>query len=257
MMAKELITPEMAKDILERLNTRNRALSEAFVGKLVRAMRAGEFKSLLSTPIKFYEDGALADGQHRLAALARAAQPLYFYVLRGVTVDEGRVLDIGRNRSSADRLSVRGVDDARMLAAIARSAMGGAALGRSMIPASAVEDVTFANQDRIRSWAPLGRATNAIVAAVFMMAVDTHGEDAVREVCHRVTNRIQNGKHDPVTQLNRLIDDPSQFSGGGTMRAAYFGKVASCLQAALEGRECKQVKILQSWPKPLVTQTGK
>ena len=71
----ETITPEKAVEYL-RHNTNNyRKLSLATVSKYVAEIKAGRWQ-LNGETIVFGEDGILKDGQHRLAAIAKAGKPI-------------------------------------------------------------------------------------------------------------------------------------------------------------------------------------
>lgn len=69
------ITPEVAKDLLENWNTRNRKLNRGKVRKYVKEMLEGTFDTTrLFEGRLFYvdEDGILVSAQHRLAAAVEA-----------------------------------------------------------------------------------------------------------------------------------------------------------------------------------------
>lgn len=111
-----LITPEMARGWLDATNNRNRHLSEALVVRYAEAMRRGEWQ-LNGDAIRFDEDNALLDGQHRLAAVAKSGIPIRSLVLHGVPSLAQDTMDTGRKRSIADVLAIRGEGHAITLAA--------------------------------------------------------------------------------------------------------------------------------------------
>lgn len=120
----EDITPAMAQEHLSR-NAANRSLSQKSVDMYARDMAAGDWKST-HQGIAFDENGGLCDGQHRMAAVIRAGVTVRFWVTRGVSRSSFGVLDIGRTRSMADRLSIDDTFDgkhATQLAAVARLAV--------------------------------------------------------------------------------------------------------------------------------------
>lgn len=226
MTGEETITYKQAAQILADHNPRNRNMSEAYVRKLAHAMEEGLFKSLLSTPVKFYQGGDLADGQHRLAAMVRVKHSYSFIVQRGIQKEDGRVLDIGRNRSGADRLTIRGVKNAKMIAAIARAAIVGGNAKKTLTTAAQVEEAAFAHQHELASWRQLAEATNATVAACFFNAERLVGGCDCRDIARRLMELELGGRRDPVAVMHRLVQDRRELlGGGGNARAGYYGSV--------------------------------
>ncbi|MET8554828.1 hypothetical protein ABZV64_07630 [Streptomyces sp. NPDC004959] len=114
----EVITPELARDWL-LLNTQNRPLSKAFVQQIAQQIERGEWQ-LTHQGIAFDEDGALIDGQHRLAAIVKANVPVQCVVTRGVAKSAFTVMDTGRKRSGRDALALAGEEHSTHLAAALR-----------------------------------------------------------------------------------------------------------------------------------------
>lgn len=98
-IAKVFITPDVAKEILERNNTNNRNISQSRVDFLVRNMKLGHF-SLSNDMITFNDKGVLTNGQHRLAALVKFGIGLQFYV--SFEVDNFMGMDTGKTRTVTD-----------------------------------------------------------------------------------------------------------------------------------------------------------
>lgn len=76
----EEITPQRAQQYLA-LNKKNRNLNNRVVDAYAAEMKAGRWDST-STPITFFEDNTLADGQHRLSAIVRANVTVKMFVCR-------------------------------------------------------------------------------------------------------------------------------------------------------------------------------
>jgi hypothetical protein len=115
----QLVTPAKAADWLQA-NTANRPLSKPTVKAFAEAMRRGEWM-VTHQGIAFDTNGALVDGQHRLAAIVEADLPVEVTVF--TDVDEGAfdVLDTGKRRNAADVLAIEGEKSATMLAAMVRT----------------------------------------------------------------------------------------------------------------------------------------
>lgn len=102
----ETITPEWAKKALEK-NKLNRRIRKDAVRYYARDIKEGKWQ-LTPQGISFYEDGELADGQHRLYAVILADTPVEMYV----TYDVPRactIQDRCMTRKQADSLVLMGV----------------------------------------------------------------------------------------------------------------------------------------------------
>lgn len=105
-MMKMNVTPEMAKSWLSTVNTANRSLSHQSVRKYADDMANGAWRQTHQNAIAFYDDGAIADGQHRLAAVVAAGVSVEMFVATGLTRDHAAVIDQGRPRSAADAIKI-------------------------------------------------------------------------------------------------------------------------------------------------------
>jgi hypothetical protein len=104
----ERITPAIAGKMLNR-NTENRALRDGRVEMYTRDMLAGAWTAC-TAPIVIRDDGAIADGQHRLFAIVEADTPQYFTVMRGVRKEDCLNIDTGLSRSLLDNSRISGTD---------------------------------------------------------------------------------------------------------------------------------------------------
>ena len=112
------ITPRLAEMMLQS-NTRNRALSATTAKKYAESMSRGEWM-LSAQGISFSCNGMLIDGQHRLAAIILAERAVKCTIWFGCAADEFQVLDAGRARSPGDILSIEGMDNYHVRAAVAQ-----------------------------------------------------------------------------------------------------------------------------------------
>ncbi len=115
----QTITPARAEEMLAA-NTTNRPLSKPTVRNLAEAMRRGEWM-VTHQGIAFDVKGILVDGQHRLAAIIEADQPVELTVFTDVAEGTFDVLDTGKRRNAADVLAIEGEKSATMLAAMVRT----------------------------------------------------------------------------------------------------------------------------------------
>lgn len=108
-MTKMNVTPEMAKEWLSETNTANRSLSHHTVSRYATDMISGFWRDTHQNAIAFYEDGALADGQHRLSAVVKAGISVPMYVAFGLERSAANAIDQGRARKMSDVMSIMGV----------------------------------------------------------------------------------------------------------------------------------------------------
>lgn len=102
-------TPEMAKDILAKHNSKNRRLSKSHANLLRINMEKGTWL-FNGDSICFDDKGELIDGQHRLSALSSFGKPLPLLVVRGLPSEAIKTIDqTHKNRSLADLLKIDGI----------------------------------------------------------------------------------------------------------------------------------------------------
>lgn len=101
----------------------NRPIKPFHVKTLALAMKSGEWKPEIS-PLFFYPDGKLADGQHRLWAWLEAGCPdgVFFYAAV-IQVSDITKIDAGCKRSTADHAKMLGFPIGNRGIAVARVAL--------------------------------------------------------------------------------------------------------------------------------------
>lgn len=104
----EIITPELAKEYLQKNVNNYRKLQRSRVYKYAADISRGLWR-LNGEPIIFSEDGVLKDGQHRLAAIVYANKAVKMLVVRGVKKDV-TVFNVGGMRTTNQILKASGID---------------------------------------------------------------------------------------------------------------------------------------------------
>lgn len=97
------ITPELADELL-RMNSNNRNVREYAVRQYAQMMQEGRWDEKTPATISFYQDGTLADGQHRLMAVKRAGVTLRMLAVFGC--GRSPFIDTGMRRTSKDSLRI-------------------------------------------------------------------------------------------------------------------------------------------------------
>lgn len=115
------VNPDTARAWLER-NTHNRPVRFRHVESLARDMHNDRWH-YDGSAIRFFRDGGLADGQHRLLAVVDSGKTVPFLVVPGLERAAQEVVDTGARRSTGDALSLRGEHNANLLAAVSRIAV--------------------------------------------------------------------------------------------------------------------------------------
>lgn len=115
------VSPAIAEDWLAR-NPNNRNLRRAVVDSYARDMEAGRWH-LNGETVKFFANGQLADGQHRLHGVVQSGQTVPMVVVRGLAGEVMATVDAGAKRSYGDALKLAGEENTSTLAAVCRRAV--------------------------------------------------------------------------------------------------------------------------------------
>lgn len=176
------LTPEMAKDWLEKYNTENfRKLAKKTVTKYSNEMRRGRWV-LNGESIKFGMRGKLIDGQHRLAAVVQSGVTVETLVVWDACGTSAATIDRGKSRSIPDILNHEGFVNTKVLSsavqAIVRYAKGLWAVGGAhhYIVDSEIVDFCRENNEELQSvirlcqrkHSPLDGIRTTVIAIVFI-----------------------------------------------------------------------------------------
>ena len=101
------MTPEWAAKLLGTINTHNRKLKPGHVKNLSEAIIKGDWK-LTSHGISIGSDGALLDGQHRLAAIVKSKKNVQVVLSKNCDPSTFSVIDTGARRSAGDAIALAG-----------------------------------------------------------------------------------------------------------------------------------------------------
>lgn len=112
------VTPQLAEQWLQKNPQVQRKQNRQTVAMISRLILAGEWR-FNGQPIIFNSDGKLADGQHRLAAIANCRKTVTCLILYNVPVESFATMDSGRARTPADSLRAAGYSRTTGLAAAA------------------------------------------------------------------------------------------------------------------------------------------
>ena len=102
------VTPELAQRWLNEKNNRNRNISEKKVAAYADDMVQGRWQATHQNAMAFYKDGALADGQHRLAAIVKSGKPCSMMIWWGLESAAAYGIDAHRMRNTHDQIQIAG-----------------------------------------------------------------------------------------------------------------------------------------------------
>lgn len=114
------MTPEMAAEILESCNHRNRRVSNELVNRISRDIKNDRW-IYNGQPIIFDDEGQLIDGQHRLFAIAKSGKTVETLLVSGIQDKKAfHTIDHGKPRSLSCNLSADKVSNSTTVASVAR-----------------------------------------------------------------------------------------------------------------------------------------
>lgn len=111
------LTPDLAKEFLDRLPERQRSQSPASIDNYTSDMLEGAWH-FTGDPIRFDVNGDLIDGQHRCVAVSESGETEPVLVIRGLATERIRIFDSGRRRTFSDDLRIEGLPNHTNLAAL-------------------------------------------------------------------------------------------------------------------------------------------
>jgi len=259
-VTRELVTPAKAEKWLN-LNKNNRALREGVGEKYAADMKAGRWTEC-AAPICFYEDGNLADGQHRLFGVVESGMSVWFDIKRGMTREDGLNIDTGQTRNVVDNGRISGIDpDLSMklisvCLAVHSGDRNGGRMANGATPLSDSQKLEVVHRYReCATWAlshgPRGRGLNsafvyAAIARAYLAGVDREKLARFGEVLNK---GFSNGDHESaaVCMRNHL----TSTTPSATEWREYFLKVQNSIEAFLAGRKRTVIKCVSEEAYPL------
>lgn len=116
--AVERVTPAVAETWLKTMKM-NRPLDQDKIVNMAIEIDAGKYSDNGET-VKFYDNGELFDGQHRLRAGILAGKPFLTLVARGIEDRRAfSTVDVGKPRSHADIFALSGYGEQRTASTVA------------------------------------------------------------------------------------------------------------------------------------------
>jgi hypothetical protein len=246
------ISPEMAEGWL-RTNSRNRKLRPYDVKRYATDILNGDWVCT-HQGIAFYDDGVLADGQHRLQAILKAKIPVLMQVTHGVTREAGLAIDMHIKRAAHDALAIMGHEEINSLKVqLIRAFISNfIPLNKSFPNISPKQVLCFYNENRdfiettiTITGAGCAKILSAQVRAAFMSAIMS-GENQARLL--KMVQILRSGINDTVEDtaailLREIMLDRKNYLSGFKSRGELYRlseKAIHCFCAK------KQIQILKA-----------
>jgi hypothetical protein len=258
----EKITPAKAEKMLNK-NHDNRHLRAGVVEKYAADMKSGSWTDC-TDPIAFYEDGDVADGQHRLWAVSVSGVTVEFIVVRGLSREAGLNIDVGVPRNLVDnaRISGSNVDLSNRLIAVARAIATGSR-GSTGTAISNADKLAYVEQyDEPARWAiangPRGRAfSHSVVTGALGRAWFYESDKARLAMFGEVLNKgfmADEGDSAAIAIRNYLQQHAEKY-GFGNRDVWYdaFCKVQNAIRYFMRRKSLKVIKAVGAECYPLPT----
>jgi hypothetical protein len=259
----EKISPKKAQQYLND-NTTNRSLRSGVVDQYTKDMVDGKWTHCVA-PIVFYDNGDVADGQHRLWAIIESNTTQQFFVMRGLPRDAGLNIDVGLPRTLLDNARISGVDTELSYEAIGTARA--CALGRRsrdrMSPAA-----QLAMLEPIREpvlWSvehqPNGKfLRNSLVRAALARAYMHEGDkDRLAHFSHILTTGFADSVEDTgaIALRNFLLKEGAAVSGVDSGWIDTFVKAQNAIWNFMRGREMRRVRSVNHERYPMPKKLGR
>jgi len=255
----EAVTPKLAAAWLNA-NKSNRRMRDGVAEKYANDMKLGRW-TRCPEPITFYDDGDLADGQHRLWAVVESNTTQIFPVMRGLTRADGLNVNTGFGRTVIDNGRISGADTSlsHALISAARAIEHGTMnLGRSASNSEVLEMVdkqreaaTFATSHVKRRQLLCGAVVLGAVGRAYLHEPD---KDRLRRFCEVLGTGYYDGDGETaaITLRNYLLTRGSVLSIAAMWRDTFF-KCQNAIYYFMRGKKLTTIKGVSQEAYPLTT----
>lgn len=228
------ITPTMARELL-LANGSNRKLRPNNVDMLAREIRNGRWQ-LTHQGIALDKDGAILDGQHRLAAIIKADAPVEIMVTRNVPHGAILGVDAGANRTFSDRVHFEGASYSKAQAAMARIIAFGA--GDTTVRSyGEITDLIEQHYEALMFARPTAAGSHKPAAVYAVIARAWYSQDRDRLAAFKDVFQLGTASGPEDWAALRLRDHCySARAGGTTVRKELYGRAETACWLFLNRR---------------------
>jgi len=236
------VTPELAERWLGEKNNRNRNISQKKVDAYADDIRLGRWQQTHQNAIAFYKDGNLADGQHRLAAIAKAKTPVELMVWWGLEDKAAYGIDAHKMRATHDQIKIAGGSDWITKDVIAAARMMMAYRGSTGV-VSPQKIVSFCEPHRAalefaHCHLPKSRSMSAPLRAAAALAFYHESHDVLADWCEIMATGVGAVplSKTVLTLRERILREDGLRHGGGKAREYLVRVAMRSIQAYCAGQ---------------------
>lgn len=252
------VTPALARQWLEK-NTNNRHMREDIAHRYARDMAEGRWQPS-HQGIAFYDDGTLADGQHRLFAVTVYNKPVTFLVTRNVPRLAAQMIDQHIPRLAHDAIRIAGGEDwvTRNIVATVRVLLGNMGTDSHPKSVSQIQDYIdkYAEPLRFANTVSTSRkrylTTSAINACYFCAEQAGESRDKLKRFGEIMTHGEITGPHE--NAAIRLREYLLQVGGAAwlsTSRIETAKKVERAIQLFCRGQAISKLVLPEKLSYPI------
>jgi hypothetical protein len=264
-LSLESFSPTKASKILNNHNNLNRKLRPGLAEKYAHDMKSGTWTECVA-PIVFYDDGELADGQHRLFAIVESGTTQKFFVRRGLPREAGLNIDTGLTRTLVDNAKIAGHDLqlSNELLSVTRAIEDGerslyVVAGKRRAPRTNAERLEIVDKHaEAAAWAishgPRGRLLHnaAVLAAIGRAWYWEKDKEMLARFSEVVSSGFADGEKESaaVAIRNYLMTTPNCIGSAAGWRDTFL-KVQNAIHYFMRGRKLHVIKGVKSDAYPL------
>jgi len=230
-----IITPEMARNCLQRNKISNRNISQSRVNAMISDIKSGKWL-LTHQGISFDNDGNLLDGQHRLAACYQSGISIQTLVTKGMTAQDCVAIDNVRPRTITDHAKQIGLDISTSHSSVALCLEYGPDF-KSHISIDKKLELIEKYQDGIGFAIKICKQAPGFQApckAVIARAYYTKDPDKLKRFMEVFISMVPEGKPESAaTALRKYLSTSKLY--GWAVRSEMYRKTESALDAFIRG----------------------
>lgn len=255
------MTPKKAEQWLNK-NVCNRNMRAGVAERYSADMARGTWTEC-TAPIAFYEDGELADGQHRLYAIVDSGTTQSFIILRGVSREAGLNIDTGAARSVIDNARISGSDAAltTVMVSAARAIHEGVRQLNTRSNAQKLEVVAMYREavEFCNSHAPRVKylSNGPMLGAIGRAFMHEADKERLLRFCSVLRTGMMNGDDESAAVALRNYLTTKGAIAGGPLWVDTFWKAQNAIYAFMRGRPLHVIKVVKAEAYPLIDPKAK
>lgn len=253
----EIITPAIAQEWLIR-NVENRVFRTSHSAKCADDMTEKKWTQCIA-PLAFFDDGVLADGQHRLEAIVNSGMEQEFIIVRGLTRADAANFDRGMPRTIPDNARISGVDKdiSPLLISVCRAIEEGR-YGKAGVSDARIMDMVVSRREAA-VWAikngPSGKFIRraVVLGAIGRAWLQEEDTERLLRMCEVLSTGICLDKDETSAAAirNYMVAKGSAASLTGAWRDTFF-KIQNAIRFFMTRRELKFIRRVDTEAYPIV-----